>query len=161
MLSKPDSGKLDMAFGGCELDFGMFEQVVTHAVMVMRILNCQLDNVDVTFVTVQDYKNIEDGLYKLPWDMTTPRNRQYDPLHMLSTVVSFATEASDALRRSMAGTPEKVWLQSSMYPQYYLNTFHYQVMLLLTCHHSHCVLSINKMIDVFSRVCTPAQHCHT
>lgn len=136
--------------------------------MVVRILKRQLDNVDVAFATVQDYKNIEDGLYKLPWDMTTPRNRQYDPLHMMSTVVSFATEASDALRRSVAGAPEKVWLQSSMYPQYYLNTFHYQVtLLLLTCHHSHCVLSVNNMMPFQQRLHTStATHmllgnCHT
>lgn len=128
----------------------------------------ELDNVDVSLVAVQDYKNIEDGMYKLPWDMTTPRNRQYDPLHVMNTVASFAKEASDALRRSVTGAPEKVWLQSSMYPQYYLNTFHYQVMLLLTSQHLHCPLHMNKMIDGFSSVLhtTTAKHmrfatCHT
>ena len=88
-------------------------------------------------ITVQDYKNIEAGLYKLPWDMTTLRNRQYDPLHVLSTAATFASEASNTLKRRFGGTPEKVWLQSSMYPEYYLNTFHYQVTLLLfsgVCH---------------------------
>lgn len=74
----------------------------------------------------QDYKNIEAGVYKLPWDMTTLRNRQYDPFHVLSTVSTFAAEASNTLRRRFRGSPDKVWLQSSMYPEYYLNTFHYQ-----------------------------------
>lgn len=92
-----------------------------------------------TIVTVQDYKNIEAGLYKLPWDMTTLRNRQYDPRHVLSTAATFATEASNTLRRRFGGAPEKVWLQSSMYPDYYLKTFHYQArasppfILLLLC----------------------------
>ena len=75
----------------------------------------------------QDYKNIEAGYYKLPWDMTTLRNRQYDPFHVLSTISTFATEASNTLRRRFKGSPERVWMQSSMYPEYYLNTFHYQV----------------------------------
>ncbi|KAL3130821.1 hypothetical protein ABBQ38_000156 [Trebouxia sp. C0009 RCD-2024] len=74
----------------------------------------------------QDYKNIEAGMYKLPWDMTTLRNKQYDPLHVLNTAASFAYEASNTLRRRFQGAPEEVWLQSSMYPKYYLNTFHYQ-----------------------------------
>lgn len=82
--------------------------------------------IDVSAV-LQDYKNIEAGVYKLPWDMTTLRNRQYDPFHVLSTVSTFAAEASNTLRRRFRGSPDKVWLQSSMYPEYYLNTFHYQV----------------------------------
>ncbi|DBB02563.1 TPA: hypothetical protein ACH3X3_011548 [Trebouxia sp. C0006] len=74
----------------------------------------------------QDFKNIEAGVYKLPWDMTTLRNKQYDPFHVLRTVSTFASEASNTLRRRFRGSPDKVWLQSSMYPDYYLNTFHYQ-----------------------------------
>jgi hypothetical protein len=27
----------------------------------------------------QDYRNIEDGMYKLPWDMTTRGHRQFSP----------------------------------------------------------------------------------
>ncbi len=76
---------------------------------------------------LQDFKNIEAGVYKLPWDMTTLRNKQYDPFHVLRTVSTFASEASSTLRRRFRGSPDKVWLQSSMYPDYYLNTFHYQV----------------------------------
>ncbi|KXZ46690.1 hypothetical protein GPECTOR_41g654 [Gonium pectorale] len=31
----------------------------------------------------QDLENIRAGLYPLPWDMTTPQHRQYDPLFVL------------------------------------------------------------------------------
>ena len=68
-------------------------------------------------------------MYKLPWDMTTLRNKQYDPFYVLRTVSTFASEASSTLRRRFRGSPDKVWLQSSMYPDYYLNTFHYQVVI--------------------------------
>lgn len=79
--------------------------------------------------TVQDYKNIEAGIYKLPWDMTTLRNKQYDPLYILRTAVSFAQEASNTMHRRFREKPEQVWMQSSMYPDYYLKTFHFQVRL--------------------------------
>lgn len=42
-------------------------------------------------------------------------------------MVQFVTEASATLKRRGTGTPEDVWLKSPLYPQYYLNTFHYQV----------------------------------
>ena len=93
------------------------------------------------YACMQDYKNIEAGLYKLPWDMTTLRNRQYDPFHVLSTISTFASEASNTLRRRFRGAPEKVWMQSSMYPEYYLNTFHYQVCL-LACFFCCCIGSV-------------------
>ena len=76
---------------------------------------------------LQDFKNIEAGVYKLPWDMTTPNHRQYNPVHVLRTAANFVSEASNTLQRRMRGSPDKVWLDSSMYPDYYLNTFHYQV----------------------------------
>jgi hypothetical protein len=41
--------------------------------------------------------------------------------------VQFVAEASAALKRRGTGKPEDVWLKSPMYPDYYLNTFHYQV----------------------------------
>ena len=28
----------------------------------------------------QDLENIQSGAYKLPWDMTTPSHRQFNPL---------------------------------------------------------------------------------
>lgn len=112
-----------------------------------------------TVVTVQDYKNIEAGLYKLPWDMTTLRNRQYDPLHVLSTAATFATEASNTLVRRFGGAPEKVWLQSSMYPEYYLNTFHYQVTFLLLLRRLPLCLSVVTCSFGHSDFVLPA-HCY-
>lgn len=38
-------------------------------------------------------------------------------------------EATATLGRRSQGKPEDVWLKSPMYPDYYLNTFHYQVAL--------------------------------
>ena len=39
----------------------------------------------------------------------------------------FVAEASATLGRRGRGQPEDVWLKSPLYPDYYLNTFHYQV----------------------------------
>lgn len=39
----------------------------------------------------------------------------------------FVSEASATLARRAAGTAEDVWLKSNLYPDYYLNTFHFQV----------------------------------
>jgi hypothetical protein len=41
----------------------------------------------------------------------------------------FVAEASATLTRRGRGQPEDVWLKSPLYPEYYLNTFHYQVCL--------------------------------
>lgn len=76
---------------------------------------------------LQDFKNIKAGLYKLPWDVTTLGNKQFNPLNVLRTAVTSAQEASNSMQRRFRDTPDDVWLQSSMYPDYYLKTFHYQV----------------------------------
>jgi hypothetical protein len=100
----------------------------------------------------QDLKNIEAGVYKLPWDMTTLRNKQYDPLHLMRTALTFASEASSTMHRRMRGSPDRVWLDSSMYPSYYLNTFHYQVTMELASYMPavmYCLtlFSFSKMIN--------------
>ena len=41
--------------------------------------------------------------------------------------MQFVAEATATLGRRSQGKPEDVWLKSPMYPDYYLNTFHYQV----------------------------------
>lgn len=90
--------------------------------------------------------------------MTTLGNRQYDPLHVLTTAATFASEASNTLRRRFGGAPEKVWLQSSMYPEYYLHTFHYQVTLLLlsgACHFVCC-----KGVSLCDTVCCRHSSAH-
>lgn len=78
-------------------------------------------------VLLQDFNSIKAGVYKLPWDMTTLRHKQYDPAYTVRTALNFISEASSTLQRRMRGSPDRVWLQSPMYPDYYLNTFHYQV----------------------------------
>lgn len=48
-------------------------------------------------------------------------------MQIVAGVSSFLREATSTLERRSRGTPEDVWLKSPLYPQYYLNTFHYQV----------------------------------
>jgi ubiquinone/menaquinone biosynthesis C-methylase UbiE len=74
----------------------------------------------------QDWCCIEAGVYKLPWDMTTPTNRQYNPLFVLDQGRTFLKEAAGTLQRRWKGANTDVWLQSDLYPDYYLKTFHYQ-----------------------------------
>ena len=71
--------------------------------------------------------NIQEGRYRLPWDMTTAGHRQFSPTYILNKASRFITEAYQTLERRDAGKPDPVWLGSGMYPEYYLNTFHYQV----------------------------------
>lgn len=74
----------------------------------------------------QDYENIKEGKYGLPWDMTTPRHRQFNPLFMLRRGAAFVQEAADTLRRRTAGQPDELWLKSAYLPSYAQSTFHYQ-----------------------------------
>ncbi|KAK9815790.1 hypothetical protein WJX72_009506 [[Myrmecia] bisecta] len=74
----------------------------------------------------QDLVHIQEGLYKLPWDMTTLTHRQYNPLFVARRGLQFLAEAANTLSRRLEGKPEPVWLDSAMYPEYYLNTWHYQ-----------------------------------
>jgi ubiquinone/menaquinone biosynthesis C-methylase UbiE len=74
----------------------------------------------------QDYENVRRGIYKLPWDMTTSGHRQTNPLNVLDKFTRFMREASSTLGRRDAGVPDKVWLESGLYPSYYLNSWHYQ-----------------------------------
>ena len=41
--------------------------------------------------------------------------------------MQFVSEASATLKRRAEGTAQDVWLKSNLYPDYYLNTFHFQV----------------------------------
>eukprot|EP00775_Hariotina_reticulata_P007520 gene7520-7731_t len=75
----------------------------------------------------QDLQNIKDGKYKLPWDMTTPSHRQYNPLFILNKSVQFVSEAIGTLDRRINQASTDNWFASNLYPQYYAdNTFHYQ-----------------------------------
>lgn len=79
----------------------------------------------------------------MPWDMT-PGHRQFSPSYVLGKASSFITEAFQTLDRRDAGKPDPVWMQSGMYPDYYLNTFHYQV---LVTHLVHDLQSLLSLID--------------
>lgn len=74
----------------------------------------------------QDLQHIEQGKYNLPWDMVTSGHRQFNPLFVLNKASRFMREAVGTLARRDSGAPTNVWFKSSLYPDYYLNTFHYQ-----------------------------------
>ncbi|KAG2447858.1 hypothetical protein HYH02_007314 [Chlamydomonas schloesseri] len=75
----------------------------------------------------QDYDNIKSGAYPLPWDMTSPSHRQYNPLNVLGRSAQFIQESVATLRRRVREQPEPLWLEGGkLYPQYYTKTFHFQ-----------------------------------
>ncbi len=76
---------------------------------------------------LQDYANIQEECYKLPWDMTTQGHRQFSLTYILGKASLFITETLHVLDRRDAGKPDPVWMVSGLYPDYFLNTFHYQV----------------------------------
>lgn len=43
------------------------------------------------------------GKYALPWDMTTPGHRQFNPLFVLQRSATFLREATQTLRRRWGG----------------------------------------------------------
>ena len=67
----------------------------------------------------QDYENIKEGKYRLPWDMTTLTHRQFNPLYILQKGTRFVREAADIMRRRERGVTEDVWLRSAFLPEYY------------------------------------------
>lgn len=74
----------------------------------------------------EDLANIQAGRYLMPWDMTTMTHRQYNPLYIMQRSAMFVGEAVSTLRRRVRSTSVGPWLKSPMYPEYYLNDFHYQ-----------------------------------
>lgn len=76
----------------------------------------------------QDWKNIADGKYAMPWDMAAG-HRQTTLPYALRQSARFVEEAVGTLERRSRGTPEdrKIWLGSGdIYPEYYKTNFHYQ-----------------------------------
>ena len=79
----------------------------------------------------QDLAHINAGTYKAPYDMD-PNHRQFNPAFVASKTARFLTEAASTLeknraaRRSESAPETKVWMDSPMYPDYYLKTFHWQ-----------------------------------
>lgn len=78
------------------------------------------------FAYYQDYENIKEGKYILPWDMTTTSHRQFNPLYISRKAFAFGLEATETLRRREEGKTESVWLKSFNVPEYFQSTFHYQ-----------------------------------
>lgn len=75
----------------------------------------------------QDLAAIKAGVYRLPWDMTTPSHRQFNPLFVARKTASFVGEAVGTLTRRLSEVDASNWFSSKMYPGYYMdNTFHYQ-----------------------------------
>merc|ERR1719160_240468 len=76
----------------------------------------------------QDYAAINKGMYKVPWDMSTPGHRQLTPQYAAQQTARFIEEAIATLGRAGRQTPEDIgiWLDSPLLPDYYKNNFHYQ-----------------------------------
>jgi len=89
----------------------------------------------------QDLGFMRAGRFNPPWDMH-PSHRQFNPMFVADKTKKFIKEATSTLRKSRAakeaaaarsaagGSAEtaetKVWMDSPLYPDYYLKTFHYQ-----------------------------------
>ncbi len=74
----------------------------------------------------QDYKNIQKGLYKKPWDMDI-RHRQSNPLFVGRNMIRFLQEARYTLSRRASQNPSAdVWMDSVSFPDYYKKPFHFQ-----------------------------------
>ena len=77
-----------------------------------------------------DLRNIKEGAYKLPWDMTTPDHRQLNPRFALREGLRSIQQFPDLLiRRQDPGTHVGVlpFERSPLYPDYYQNNFHFQL----------------------------------
>ena len=85
-------------------------------------------------VYAQDLAHVNAGTYRAPYDMTELRHRQYDPMFVAKKTARFISEASSTLRKNTRARTDpdadpnatKVWMDSPMYPDYYLKTFHWQ-----------------------------------
>ena len=65
----------------------------------------------------------------MPYDMTSGlRHRQFNPLFVLRKGALFMQEAAHTISRRTLGdaAATDVWLQSKLYPDYFMNTFHFR-----------------------------------
>ena len=78
----------------------------------------------------QDLEAITAGEYKHPWDAATLSHRQYTPQFAMRQTSRFISEAVGTLGRRSRGDPADigVWMSAAdgLYPDYYLNNYHYQ-----------------------------------
>ena len=75
-----------------------------------------------------DWKAVAAGKLKMPWDMEVG-HRQTTPFYAARQTARFVREAVRTLGRRAVEAEPKVWLDaasSKLYPEYYLNDFHYQ-----------------------------------
>jgi len=101
-----------------------FASTLAQPLVISRML------AEVAYSYEQDYERINDGSYKLPWDMYT-RSRQISPLFIGRQTSRFVSEAVGTLTRRNRGSEEdkRIWLtddKSDKYPDYYKTAFHYQ-----------------------------------
>ena len=84
---------------------------------------------EAALVCEEDFLAIQKGLYRKPYDMFEA-SRQRSPLYYAPQTVRFVREAVGALtrRKRQAEEDKQIWLGASteLYPDYYLNNFHYQ-----------------------------------
>eukprot|EP00898_Chlorokybus_atmophyticus_P004509 jgi/Chlat1/5059/Chrsp33S05061 len=73
----------------------------------------------------QDYANIKAGYYKLPWDMNL-RHRQLNPLFVVRNIARLVSSAVGANRIMQSKKRKDLWIDSNLYPDYYLHNFHFQ-----------------------------------
>lgn len=96
----------------------------------------------------RDLKNIEDGVYKFPYDLD-PRlaPSQYTPSSVLRQFEAYRNDRVDVVeRRARKGGRDVVdKYQSKKYPDYYLQNFHYQTG---NCHYHILNISSYLFIDV-------------
>jgi ubiquinone/menaquinone biosynthesis C-methylase UbiE len=110
--------------------------------MASRLLNTDVPSrlwLETFFTYQQDYRWIEKGVLKYPWDalfqpssFLQPQltHRQFNPFFVLSETLETVRESVAILDRRNKQQSQPVWLspkdQSNIYPSYYLNDFHYQ-----------------------------------
>jgi len=79
-----------------------------------------------------DLENVENGSYKLPYDLTPSMSSpQWNPLSVLTTVSNYVSDRREVLARSRRRGGQEVrdrmvFSERGRYPEYYLQNFHYQ-----------------------------------
>lgn len=116
------------------------DNLSTNGAMVDKLLDSDIPTrllLETAKTYEQDYKHIESGLLKYPWDAFIQKDkgvqlsthRQFNPLFVVSETARAVQESVGIFsRRNKQGTT-KLWQprqQSNLYPEYYLNDFHYQ-----------------------------------
>lgn len=78
----------------------------------------------------EDLKNIEDGKYKLPYDLEFGYAPQWSPLPVARQLNNFIRERTSVMERSTRkgglDVRRNFKAGKGMYPEYYLQNFHYQ-----------------------------------